>query len=427
MKRREFVVRSAAMVLGASLGRAGLAGAQTPPIRVAVVGTGGRGMELIRKLSTIDGAAVIAVCDDYAPHLERAAAIAPQAEPYASYAAMLRQAAPQVVVIATPLHLHHSMALEAIAAGADVFCEKTMCYSVEEALELAVAVRKNGTVFQTGLQRRASPIYRRAKEIVQSGAIGRITAIKSQWHRNNNWRRPVPVERSHPGWSALERRLNWRLFRDSSRGLLAELGSHQMDVANWMLDALPHRAIGSGGTDYLQDGREVYDNVYCIYDYRMHPPGAAPYTVRVTYSSLQTNAFEGASELIMGEKGTLLLTERQGYLYQEAGVDVPIWNVEAVGDAAADSAVITSGKTLHLENDPWAHRGPALELHTDRDSSREQLVSFLERVRRRDPATICDVMVGLENTATTMIGYQAVHQGGVAEMPAAVLEACGRG
>jgi predicted dehydrogenase len=428
MKRREFVARSAAMVLGAGLGGAGVVGAQSSSsgIRIGVVGTGGRGTELIRKLSTVDGAVVVAVCDDYEPHLLRAAdAAGPQAKPYTEYAKMLRESSPQVVIIATPLYLHHQQAMEAIAAGADVFCEKTMCYSTAEAIELADAVRRNGTVFQVGLQRHASPIYQQAKVIVDSGRIGRITAIKSQWHRNNNWRRPVPVERGHPSWPTLERRLNWRLYREYSRGLLAELGSHQMDVANWMLGALPVRAVGSGGVDYLRDGREVYDNVYCIYDYELRPAGGDPYTVRVTYSSLQTNAFEGASELIMGEKGTLLLTERQGLLYREPGVD-DVWNVEEIGDAAADAATITSGKTLNVENDPWAHRGGAIEINSDRDSSREQLVAFLDNVRRRHTKTICDVVAGMENTATTMIGYEAVHEGGTVELPKKVLVAAGR-
>jgi predicted dehydrogenase len=286
MKRRDFVLRSAAMVVGAGLGRVDLAAARVPPVRVAVVGTGGRGTELVRKLSTIEGAAVVAVCDDYAPHLERAAAAAgSRAEAYASYTAMLRGSSPQAVLIATPLHLHHPMAMEAIAAGADVFCEKTMCYSTAEALELAAAVRRHGTVLQVGLQRRASPIYLQAKAMIDAGAIGRVTAIRSQWHRNDNWRRPVPVPRGHPEWPTLERRLNWRLFHATSRGLLTELGSHQFDVANWMLDAVPTRAIGSGGTDYLRDGREVFDNVFCVHEYRLTPPGGEPYTVRASYSA----------------------------------------------------------------------------------------------------------------------------------------------
>jgi hypothetical protein len=107
-------------------------------------------------------------------------------------------------------------------------------------------------------------------------------------------------------------------------------------------------------------------------------------------------------------------------------VDEDIWNVDLVGDADADAAIITSGKTLHLENSPWAHRGQGLEIESDRDSTREQLVSFLDCVRRRDISTICDVNLGLENTATTMIGYEAVHEGGLVELPSAVLAASGR-
>jgi predicted dehydrogenase len=413
--RREFVSSSAAFVLGgAGYGR--ILEEKPPPVRVAVVGTGGRGTDLIRRLSTLERARLVAICDDYPPHLERAAAAAgAQARPYSRYSRMLAEESPQAVVVATPLHLHLDMCREAIAAGCDVFCEKTMCYSVEQAVELAELVRQRGTVFQVGLQRRANPVYRQAAAMVKTGMLGRVSAIKCQWHRNNNWRRPVPVRRDHPDWDALERRLNWRLYRDSSKGLMAELASHQVDVANWLLGTPPTRVVGTGGIDYWRDGREVFDNVYCIYDYQLEDGEQRPYSVRVTYSSIQNNAFEGASELIMGTTGTLLLTARKGLFYREGGVDDPGWGEE--GSAERDAAIITSGKTLAMENDPWAHRGKPLEIDATGDDSRDQLVSFLDHVQRRDPQTICDVGVGVENSASILAGDQAMIQGTGVEFP----------
>lgn len=414
MRRRSFVQQSAAMVLGAvALPRDGYAG--RAPVRVAVVGTGGRGTDLIRKLSTIESARIVAICDDYEPHLAGGVeAAGPQAVAYRSYARMLRETAPEAVVVATPLYLHFEMCMEALEAGCDVFCEKTMCYSVRQARQIVETVRGKGAVFQVGLQRRVNAVYRQAVAMVQAGMLGRVTAAKCQWHRNNNWRRPVPVQRDHSHWQALERRLNWRLYRDYSHGLMTELASHQMDVVSWILGTPPARVLGSGGIDYWRDGREVFDNVFLTYEYHVPAPDEEPYTVRATYSSIQNNAFEGASELIMGTRGTLLLTQRKGLFYREAGMDDPGWSED--GRVERDAAIITSGKTLAMENDPWAHRGKPYEIDTQSDDTRDELVAFLESVQRREIATDCDALVGLQNTATVLAGDEAMLEGRTVEI-----------
>ena len=398
-------------------------------VRVAVIGTGARGSDLIRALTTIDGAKVVALADDYEPHLAKGAEYAgPQAQTFRDYRKLLEDVKPQAVVIAVPLVLHSQVAHDALQAGCDVFCEKTMCYTVEEARRLATAVKDSGRVFQVGLQRRANPIYDQAAAIVQSGLIGQVTAIKCQWHRNNNWRRPLPVAKSDPAWQTLEHRLNWRLYRDSSAGLMAELGSHQIDVANWVLGTTPKRVIASGGIDYWRDGREVFDNIFCVYEYEIAPrspaadpssAGAKPYTVRVTYSSLCNNAYEGASELVLGTRGTLFLTSNKGLLYREKAVERIQWasGGESGQRAETNASVVTAGKTLKLANDPWAHRGSPVEIDTDGDDTRAELVSFIDHVRRGDPATICDVTAGLFNTATVLIANESASTGAAVDFP----------
>lgn len=413
--RREFL--GAAVALTVVAGVNPLSALERQPIRIAVIGTGGRGSDLIRKLSTIDDAQIVAICDDYEPHLQRAAKYAgPQAKTFFDYREMLEKIKPQVVIVATPLYLHFAVCMDSIDAGCAVFCEKTMCYSIDEARKLAAKVRETKTIFQVGLQRRANPIYQQARAMIESGMIGRITAIKAQWHRNNNWRRPVPVERKNAKWNELEKRLNWRLYQRFSQGLMTELGSHQLDVANWMLGTYPTRVIAAGGVDYWRDGREMADNIFCIYNYRVTPAKSdreteskETYNVRVTYSSLCNNAFEGASELIMGTRGTMFLTDRKGLVYSERGPDDVGWAKQ--NPAGGNAAIVTSGKTLGLTNDPWAHRGKPIEIDREEgDDTRDQLVSFLENVRERNPKTICDVNEGLRNTATALMANQAMNE-----------------
>jgi predicted dehydrogenase len=416
--RRTFLLSAAATASATAF-----AAEEEKPVRVAVVGTGGRGSDLIRALSTIDSAQVAAICDDYPPHLEKASKYAgTEAKTFNNFAAMLKEIRPQAVVIATPLHLHHGMVLEALNADAAVFCEKTLCRTVAEAKEVAAEVEKRKAVFQIGLQRRSNAIYRQAVAMVKAGMLGRISAIKCQWHRNNNWRRPVPFPKNDPQWPALERKLNWRLYKEYSGGLMTELGSHQLDVANWILGTTPKRAFASGGIDSWKDGRDVFDNIFCVYEYavtpkekNLPPEKAAPYTVRATYSSIQNNAFEGASELIMGSQGTLLLTQKKGLFYKEGGPDMP-WGI--AGKAADDAAVITSGKTLKLDNDPWAYRGKPYEIDADSDDTRDELVDFVKSVRSGNRQTTADVQTGLQDCATVLMANDSANLGRWVDYPA---------
>ncbi len=390
------------------------------PLTVAVIGTGARGCELIRALSTIDNVRIVAVCDTYGLHRERGWQYAgPLAKAVGDPQRLFDETKPQAVVVATPPVTHAELCLAALERGCAVFCEKTLGANRAEAVRIAEAVTKHQAVFQVGLQRRANAIYRQAAAMVQTGMLGRITAIKCQWNRHHDWRRPVPVARNHPDFPELDRQLNWKLYLATSQGLLGELGSHQLDVANWVLGTPPKNVIGVGGIDYWNDGREVFDNVSLIYDYVVTPPPARrgttlppgvtadPYTVRVTYSSLQNNAYEGASELILGTHGTLLLTDKKGWLYREPVPEEIAWSPRADQQAA----IVASGKTLKLSNDPWAHRGTPFEIDASGDDTRDALVSFLDHVRQHDPHTLCPVNDGVLNTTTVDIGNQAMTVG----------------
>ena len=401
--RRGFLIGSAALAMS------GAGAAEDEPLRVAVVGTGGRGCDLIRALSTIDGAEIVAVCDDYAPHLERGRSYAgPKARPFDDLARMLREIEPAALVVATPLDRHFGMCRDAIEAGCAVFCEKTMCRLIDQARELAGIAQARRAIFQVGLQRRANAIYRQAEAMVESGNARDDLGDRVQVAPQQQLATTRAGPSGDPRWEALERRLNWRLYRESSQGLMSELAGHQMDVANRLLGGSPRRVMGSGGIDHWRDGREVFDNVFCVYEYEVGE-GSGRRTVRVTYSSIQNNAFEGASELVMGTKGTLLLTQSKGLFYREA-VDDSTWSARE-GRVDRDASIITSGKTLKLSNDPWAHRGKPFEIESTGDDTRAELVAFLDNVRRRDPSTLCDARDGLINAATVLIGDQAMRDG----------------
>jgi predicted dehydrogenase len=410
LSRRDLVRGAAGGLLAATASSLASASPDAEPVRVAVVGTGARGCDLVRALTTIPSCALVAICDDYAPHLDQGVRYAgPGTKTYDNYHHMLNDSHPDAVVIAVPLMLHHEVAVAALNAGCAVFCEKTMCPTLDQSNDLVRRVEESGAVFQVGLQRRANLIYQQAASLVKTGALGTISAIKAQWHRHHSWRRPVPVPKSDPRWTELEHRLNWRLRKATSGGLMAELGSHQVDVASWLLGHAPKRVIATGGIDHWRDGRDVADNVFATLEFD-GPDGT---TVRMAWSSLCDNAYEGASELVLGTRGTLFLTPTKGLFFREAVADDP-----RSGPAMLGAVALTAGKTLKMASSPWAHRGEPVEIdNVQGDDTRDQLISFVDHVRRRDTVTLCDARAGHANTLAVVLVNEAIESGEAAVRP----------
>ena len=212
-------------------------------VRIGVIGTGSRGMYHLNNLLRIPQAEVIALCDDYEPHLQQAAALYPKAKLFDNYCKLLEDKDIQAVLVVTPLNEHERMTLDALSAGKHVFCEKSMALTLDGCHRIFDAYRKSGKVLYIGQQRLYDPKYIRAMEMIHSGMIGTITGMRAYWYRNNDWRRPVPSPE-------LERRINWRLYRDSSAGLVTELAAHQLQVGDWALGMRPDSVMGYGDIEF---------------------------------------------------------------------------------------------------------------------------------------------------------------------------------
>ena len=269
--------------------------------RLGIIGTGSRGRYHIANLLEDKSARIVALCDDYRPHLDLAAALVPDAKQYADYHRLLEDPDVDGVIITTPLYLHAPITLDALAAGKHVFCEKAMAYTPQECQAMYRAWKASGKVLMIGQQRLYDPKYIRAMELVHGGAIGDVVGIRNYWYRNNDWRRPVddPAE---------ERRINWRLYNASSRGLLTELACHQLQNGSWAMGGIqPDSVMGTGSIQHWKDSREVFDNVAVVYQY--------PNGVHMTFESIISNKHFGMGEQILGSKGTVDLV--RGILYSE--------------------------------------------------------------------------------------------------------------
>lgn len=270
--------------------------------RVALIGCGSRGQYHLVLLQGMAEAEVVALCDDYQPNLQAASAFFPKARLYSDYRKLLEDPQVDGVIIATPLGLHARMTLDALDAGKHVFCEKAMALTLEQCREVYEASRNTSKSLYYCMQRMFDEKYIRGVQLIREGLIGDVVGMRCHWFRNADWRREVPSPE-------LERRINWRLYKEYSAGLMTELACHQLEVCNWTLDRMPTEIIGLGDIVYWKDAREVYDSVNVTYRYSNG--------CKITYESLISNKFNGMEDQILGKKGTMDLTRGVYYLEED--------------------------------------------------------------------------------------------------------------
>jgi len=335
-------------------------------VKLAVLGVGSRGSLLTLLLQDTPGVEIVAYCDDYPPNFITAGElIGPHAKGFTDYREMLAMADIQGVVIATPLYEHAEMTVNALHAGKHVFCEKAMARTLEDCKRMVDAQRETGQILQIGHQRMFDVKYLKAIEEIRQGKLGNITQIRAYWHRNNDWRRPVPGPE-------LERKINWRLYREYSRGLMTELASHQIQVANWILEEIPQYVSGFGSINHWHDGREVYDNVNLVYQY---PSGS-----HLIYDSMTSNKKYGYEEQIMGPLGTMEL--EAGKVFEEFPPPAPgiLQLINQIETRVFDTIPI--GGASWIPDDPSEDQGKyIMDRVLKSDGTDMQMNAFAESVR----------------------------------------------
>lgn len=276
---------------------------QQKKVKIGVIGTGSRGNGLINLMNK-SGLFDVVACADILPfRLKQGLDLAPKAKGFSDYKALLEQKDVEAVLISTPFSTHDEIAIDSIKAGKHIYCEKTMVKGLDE-IQKVLDVKSNypNLIFQTGHQYHSSELYKKVREIIKSGYIGEVTAYECQWNRNADWRRPVPDPK-------FERMINWRMYKEYSGGLAAELMSHQIDFINWVTGSHPSRVVGFGGIDHWDDGRETYDNAHVLFEY--------PSGLDATFICTTTNGYEDYGIKILGSKATIKLDYTSAVIYAE--------------------------------------------------------------------------------------------------------------
>ncbi|MBI5281522.1 MAG: Gfo/Idh/MocA family oxidoreductase [Candidatus Solibacter usitatus] len=288
-----------------------------------VIAAGGRGRYLANHFAKL-GAQCVAVCDVREENLQASLKAFPDAKPYYHHEELLAQKGIDFTVCAGPDHWHCQHLLDSLKAGKDVYTEKPLSKSLQESAVMVQAVKNSGKIVQVGMQRRSAPSLIKAKQMVDSGLLGRITMVKAKWHWNvarplNNepFQGKVDWERflgSAPKRPMEPRRLRyWRLFRDYSGGNMTDQGTHLMDVVQWFTGAPgPKAAIGMG---YVakNEGAEHPEVFSATIDH-----GKFLTTWELNYC----NDFEDSwSILFMGDEATMRLDDNGVQVWKEQWKD----------------------------------------------------------------------------------------------------------
>ena len=313
--RREFVKQAAlGTVALAAFSPARVLGANDR-VRVGMIGVGGRGQELLKQVQQVPNAQLVAIADIYSLHREQAKQMAPGIDVLDDHRRLLERKDIDAVIVASPLHIHKLHFVDVLAAGKDLYSEKTMTWSIAEAEECLAAAKKSDRVVQIGLQHESSGSLADARDWLKQGIVGNVTQVESWMSRNTphgqgQWVRPIPADcnAQNVNWKAFlngrpdhgfdaNKFINWRLFWEFSGGNVTENMVHQIA---WIMTALdlpvPESAYMSGGVFSEKDGREVPDTIAVTLNF----PGKV-----VTWQSTFSNNHFGLGERILGSDGSI--------------------------------------------------------------------------------------------------------------------------
>jgi predicted dehydrogenase len=295
-------------------------------IQVGIIGVGGRGSYLAGQFASIgantNACQVVAVADVYEKR-KKAAADKFKCEGYLDYREIINRPDIDAVVVATPDHWHAAIALEALDHGKDVYLEKPMCHTIDEARHLSQTVKETKRVLQVGSQTTSAPQWHVAKKYIADGAIGKMIMSQGSYHRNSKegeWNWPIDKDAGPDGkgenfidWKTwlgkapkrpydADRFFRFRKYWDYSGGIATDLFFHVVAPLNicWSEPQFPTKVSASGGIYVFKDEREVPDTFHLIAEFPQE------HSLVLTSTMANSHHIPG---LIRGHEGTIIMVD----------------------------------------------------------------------------------------------------------------------
>ena len=360
-------------------------------LRIGVIGAGGRMRALLNSAeSTGEPFEIVSVCDVYAPRREevKSRTSAATATTCVDYNNVLSDKSIDAVIIATPDHWHVRIARAALAAGKDVYLEKPVTHTLEEGEGLQKSVRSSRQILQCGMQQRSWPHFRNAVDLIQGGALGQVTQVRTYWWQNygSNWV-PKPVDVAQLDWKqwlggapdqpfTLEKYSHWRWYWSFGGGAMTDLFAHWIDVAQWAMKADQPTMALMLGDKYVFKDWECPDTIQAAFRY----PG-----FDVVYEGMMSSSIDDGGLEFRGKEATLKINRAGMSIFHE-GVK--------------------------------ADRNPVLKEESVEDGTTPHMANFFDCIKtRKEPNA--PVETGIAAARAGHVGNLAYHRGGMTPWPTA--------
>ena len=394
-------------------------------IQIALIGAGGQGQYDTKTALQVPGVKLVAVADCYDGRLAHSKELwGADIQTTRDYRAVLARKDVDAVIVGTPDHWHKQVSVDAMRAGKDVYCEKPMIHLYSDGPEMIAASRETGRILQIGSQRVSSMLYIKAKELLASGAIGKLNMVTAHWDRNSAigaWDYTVPLDASPEtcDWEQFlgtapqipfnaEHFFQWRKWKAYGSGVAGDLFVHLFSGTHFVTSTLgPTRAMATGGLRFWKDGRNVPDVMLGLFDY---PEGFN--------LALGVNFVDGGAEnealTFTGSEGTIDIGWTSVTLNRVPREKGPGLSVGTFTDAMQKEIEAAYAKQYPVEHPagppaPGVERYEAPEGYSD---SYDHLRNFFRAVRTRQPV-VEDAVFGYRAAGAALLSNLSYDRGTV--------------
>ncbi|MGA2988591.1 MAG: Gfo/Idh/MocA family oxidoreductase [Terriglobia bacterium] len=360
--RRTFIKEtlggSAALVASGFLPSSSVLGANDR-IRFALIGGGGRGKEIFHAALQCPNVEAVAVADVYTRRLDEIKAIVPNIKTYQDFRKILDDPSIDAVLIASPQHIHCLQFVPALAAGKDVYQEKTMAFNPDHARRMRRAFEKSDRVVQVGIQVTSAPGYTVIREMVTPEKMGEISALHTHHYRNRRnggWLRQIPpdCDADHVDWKGFEgeathypfdpqRLINWRFYWDYDGSNVYENMVHQVGFWYKVMDFKIPDSVTMTGANFLSPKMQMPDTM----DVSMRQGN-----VLFTWNSMFGNDFYGEGhDMLLGTKGMIARNEGDQVRYlPEGGEGRGVETLSSVSPQGGQARGYYEATNQHMQN-----------------------------------------------------------------------------
>ena len=334
--RRNFLIASGLTALASTR----ILGANDT-LRIGIIGAGSRINGLLKAADQAGQYQIVAVSDVYAPRRDAIKARSNGiASTHADYREVLQQQL-DAVIIASPDHWHVRMAVDALAAGKDVYLEKPVTHTLEEGATLQHAVRSGKQILQCGMQQRSWSHFRDAVDLIHGGSLGRVPQVRTYWWQNYHFfMTPRPVDTQALDWKEWlggapdqpfteEKFYRWRWFWDFGGGAMTDLFTHWIDVAHWAMKSDQPRQAQMLGDKFIFEQWECPDTVQAALRYLGFD---------VVYEGMMASSIDDGGLEFRGTEATLKINRSGFTVYHEDAQpkDMPVVKADSFRDGTID-------------------------------------------------------------------------------------------